>query len=694
MAGISNLFVAGLLEPTRASALFGGALAVMDLPAGQAALGRGRLVEAIDVRVAPAAAVAEVKQRIEARVSGRATVHERAGATAERRSLLFNIRLVLGVAGAIALVVGSLVIYNGVALAVSRRRPQLDVLRAVGASRRSVLAVLCGEALALGVVGSVLGAGLGILLAWATAGLFEQAVGTLYWPLASSSFRVSVGSLLWGGALGMLIPFAASVAPALETIRLGGALIVASPRRERRRRAFQLSALGSVAIAFGLVTPMLEQPGIEAETLASVVTVGDALILLGLGLVAPLAFVAIAPIASRWLEGSRVLSLRLAWQGITSDPARSATVMTSIMVGTAYVIITVAVVGSLRGSVLRWLTRSQQADVVVSAAGSIGLLPSALAIPADLRETLARHPDVLRVQRSRLVAQPYEERWVVMFARDPEAFAEQESVTVVAGDLAAAQRAMRSGTGVIASQHFATKHGRGVGDTIELRTPTGPARFRIEAIVVDYSGDLGTIFVAPEVLASRWLDPGVTSFQLWLRHGVNLARARESIEAAIRERCDCSVLTREELGQRGARIVDASFHTAYAIQLVAVVVMIVSVIAFLSITLTERRSEIAGTARLEPRPGAAPAAGALSLGGRGGRIGGRDARMRERSLPRIAHRDEHHTGRGRHGAGFHGAGGSAGGGPRRCGCGQSPGRDRPRLALHASPRRSGARGAR
>jgi putative ABC transport system permease protein len=590
--GRRELFVAGLLEPSRASALFGGALALMDLPAGQAALGRGRLVEAIDVRVDPAATIAQVKERIEARVSGRATVRESAGTNAERRSLLFNIRLVLGVAGAIALVVGSLVIYNAVAIAVSQRKPQLDVLRAVGASRRSVFAVVCSEALALGAVGSVVGAGLGILLARAAAGLFEQAVGTLYWPLATSSFRVSGGSLLWGGALGMLIPFAASIAPALETTRLGGALIVASPRRERQRRAFQMSALGVVAIAFGLLAPALEQPGIEAETLASVVTVGDVLILLGLGLVAPLVFVAIAPIASRWLEGSRVLGLRLAWQGVTSDPARSATVMTSIMVGTAYVIITVGVVGSLRGGVLRWLARSQQADVVVSGAGSIGLLPSAPAIPSDLRETLAQHPDVLRVQRSRLVAQPYEDRWVVLFARDPEAFAERESVTLVAGDLAAAQRAMRSGTGVIASEHFATKHGRSVGDTIELRTPTGPARFRIEAVVVDYSGDLGTIFVAPEVLASRWLDPGVTSFQLWLRHGANLARARESIEAAIRERCDCAVLTREEIGQRGARIVDASFHTAYALQLVAVVVMIVSVIGFFSITLNERRREI------------------------------------------------------------------------------------------------------
>ena len=141
----------------------------MDLPSAQAMLGRNGLVDAIDVKLASPAAALRVRERLEAKVSGRATVTTVGGASPEWASLLFGLRMALGLTGCIAIVVGALVIHHAVAIAASRRKAQLDVVRAVGVSRRALLILLSGEGLVPD-VGSVR-RGSGALLAPVSAGL-------------------------------------------------------------------------------------------------------------------------------------------------------------------------------------------------------------------------------------------------------------------------------------------------------------------------------------------------------------------------------------------------------------------------------------------------------------------------------------------------------------------------------------------
>ena len=230
--GRRRLYVAGLFEPSATSALFGGALAVMDLPAAQALLGRSGLVDAIDVQASSAAAIEGVRQRLEARVSGRATVTGVGGASPEWESLLYGLRMALGLTGCIAIVVGALVIHHAVAIVASQRKAQLDVVRAIGVSRRALLLLLSSEGLVLGSVGAAIGAALGALLATAAAGLFQQTVASLYAPIASPAVRISTSYLAAGSLLGVVITWAASIAPARGALRLasGGAGCEPEPR--------------------------------------------------------------------------------------------------------------------------------------------------------------------------------------------------------------------------------------------------------------------------------------------------------------------------------------------------------------------------------------------------------------------------------------------------------------------------------
>ncbi len=74
----------------------------------------------------------------------------------------------------IALVVGAFLIVNTFSILVAQRSRELALLRALGASRRQVTRSVLLEAFVVGVVGSTLGLGLGLLLAMAIRALFAQ----------------------------------------------------------------------------------------------------------------------------------------------------------------------------------------------------------------------------------------------------------------------------------------------------------------------------------------------------------------------------------------------------------------------------------------------------------------------------------------------------------------------------------------
>lgn len=598
-SGRRTLYVAGLVDAGPAASLFRGSLALMDLPTAQLLLGREGLVDAIDVRVAAGAGHAAVRARLESRVGGRATVSAAGERGGELRSLLANIRLVLGVPGAIAIVVGALVVYHAVAVAVSQRRPQLDVVRALGASRRALFALYSLEGLAVGGAGAALGTGIGLGLARLAGGVVTGSIAAIYRPLAGPAFSVSWLHVAIGAAVGVAVTWFAFVGPARATLRLAAALPVSTPRRERWRRARRALWLGLALALLGAGLGAVQHLGPRGEALGTLAVSGDALVLLGLGLALPVALLALSPRVGAWLRGARRVRLRLAWQGLVADPGRSATVLTSVMVGAAYVMITVGAVTSLRDAVLRWIDRAQTADLVVAAPGSVGLFPSAPPLDRAVGPLLADHPDVARSESVRVLAQPYADRWVAVVARDPAALGESAPVERIDGDLARARAALRHGDGVVVSRHFREQFGRGVGDAVELRTPTGPASFRIEAVVTDYSGtDLGSVFVSPETLRSRWRDPWVNGFHLWLQPGTDAGAARQRVAQALDGRCHCSVSTRAEFRAHAAGLVDGLFAMAYALEVLAALVLVVAVVSFFAVALAERRGEIATLASL------------------------------------------------------------------------------------------------
>jgi putative ABC transport system permease protein len=124
--------------------------------------------------------------------------------------------LVLAIS-ALTIVISALSVFNTLLAGVIERTNELTVMRAIGASRTQVFALLTAEALALTLVGSLLG----IALAYAGGALVETAVRT-YIPFAPNEALLSLdhGSIIQTFLVAAAVGVSAAIYPAWRASRL------------------------------------------------------------------------------------------------------------------------------------------------------------------------------------------------------------------------------------------------------------------------------------------------------------------------------------------------------------------------------------------------------------------------------------------------------------------------------------------
>jgi len=105
-----------------------------------------------------------------------------------------TLTLFLGIVSTIALLVGGLVIMNIMLVSVGERTREIGLRRAVGARRRDILAQFLAEALAISVMGGVIGVVLGILGVWMLRAM-TQTPAVMSWQaiVLAAVFSVVVG---------------------------------------------------------------------------------------------------------------------------------------------------------------------------------------------------------------------------------------------------------------------------------------------------------------------------------------------------------------------------------------------------------------------------------------------------------------------------------------------------------------------
>src|SRR3984885_5329358 len=212
---------------------------IMDLAPAARLLRRATTLDRILVDVPPAQAPDQLESTLRAALPDGVALSPQGARTGENRRMLAAFRWNLRVLSYIALVVGAFLIYNTISVSVVRRREEIGIMRALGATRFGVLGAFLLEALCLGLAGGIAGVALGRLMASGAVRLVAATVESLYVSSTPAPIALTWAVAFAGVAIGVLLSVVSALAPAWEASQVVPVEAMARGRRDHDVRVHQ-----------------------------------------------------------------------------------------------------------------------------------------------------------------------------------------------------------------------------------------------------------------------------------------------------------------------------------------------------------------------------------------------------------------------------------------------------------------------
>lgn len=281
----------------------------------------------------------------------------------------------------------------------------------------------------------------------------------------------------------------------------------------------------------------------------------------------------------------------MASDGLRRNPLRSGITVATMIISLSAIFTIAAFVNSVRGSLLAWVDQMVTADIIVSS-GARTAGPRNVSLREEPATGLRSLTGVKIVDLYRLVRANYQGRPIVVESFSAVESARVRTLPMAQGDGARALREMAEGKGAVVSESFQTRFGKQVGDSFELVTPSGPVAFKVLGIYIDYSSDVGSVLIDRALYKKYWREQLVDAFDLWLEPGADMPALIQKIKVDYGEQYQLFISTHRELKDAVLRIMEQSFVVNYAVEIVALVVAIFSVINTLLASILDRTREI------------------------------------------------------------------------------------------------------
>lgn len=496
-------------------------------------------------------------------------------------------RLNLTALSLLALVVGMFLVYNTVTFSVVQRRELLGTLRALGVTRRQVLALVLGEAFLLGLGATAVGLPLGVALGHGLVRLVARTINDLYVRVTVSELSVPLASLLTAAALGILGTALAALAPAIEATATPPRLVLSRSTLETRARraAPWLAGAGIATILAGV--GLLRLPGAGLGPAYA----GLFALLLGAACLTPAITTGLARLArplAGWVFG---LPGRMAAGALVQSLSRTGVALAALMVAVSATVGVGVMIASFRQTVVRWLETSLQADVYVSTPSLLSSRPDATLDPAVVRR-LAAVPGVARVSRLRVTRVESPGGSVNLLALDAAPVV-YRSFTFKAGDTAAIAAALERDGAVIVSEPFAYRHRLDVGSRLSLVTDRGERRFPVAGVYHDYGSSEGVVLMSRRTYDRLWDDRAVSSLGLYAAPGVEVDDLVETLRAAAGADQDLLIRSNRALREASLTVFDRTFRVTVVLRYLATLVAFVGVLSAVAALVLERSRDLA-----------------------------------------------------------------------------------------------------
>ncbi|HML16475.1 MAG TPA: ABC transporter permease [Bryobacteraceae bacterium] len=579
---VSNYIVRGVLPHGSGDVL------TMDLAEASRVLGRGKMLDRILIDVPASKSTEEWETILRGSLPDGVNLEREGSRTEENRKMLAAFRWNLRVLSYISLAVGAFLIYNTISVSVVRRRYEIGILRALGATRTGVLAAFLGEAAAFGLAGASVGLVLGRLVAGGAVKMVAATVESLYVSSQPGAISLDWPIALLAIAAGLGVAVVSALSPAWEASRVAPVEAMARGRREYAMRVHRIRDLG-FGSALGLCAWIASrQSPVDGRPIFGYLSA--VLLIAAATLTIPALVAALSATTAGLLKKMFGVEALLATRSLAGSLRRTSVLVAALATAIAMLAAVGIMVGSFRETVLEWMQDRLQADLYLRPAAPDGAdrHPTIAASVADALETL---PEVAAVDRFRAYEISYQGMPATLGGGDARIAGRYGDRPFFSGHSPRDVFPRMIGKDVaIVSEPFANKHHVRVGDTLALTLAAKQATFRILDIYYDYSNERGFIILDRGTLLQYLPDPDPSNVAVYLKPGVPLGDGRRAVEAALAKH-KILVLSNRSLREEAMRVFDRTFAITYALEAVAVFVAIMGVSGALLALVIDRRRE-------------------------------------------------------------------------------------------------------
>lgn len=513
-----------------------------------------------------------VPQGFQAR-TGKAVADESADQV--QQALGFITTFLLVFAG-IALFVGSFLIINTFSILVAQRGRELAMLRAIGATRGQVTRSVLLEALVVGLIGSLAGLIVGVLLAFVIRALFA-AIGL---DLSGSGLVFSPRTVIASFAVGTLVTLLAAYLPArragavapVEAMREGGA---DNPRSHPVRMALEAAVLvlGVLAFLYGLFV---------ADT--------DELLWVGggtVGMLLGLAF--LSPLLGRplirglgWLYSKAFGSVgRMAEENAIRNPGRTAATASALMIGMTLVALMGVVSQSTKASIDTQIADTFKADYMLS---------NAIGQPFShkLAEEAAKVDGVSKVSPVRFTRVDVGGAALGVQAIEPSSFADIEPIEITDGSDSLAADEIIVADSLKGSKAVGSK---GVGDKLKLTLGSKSRSYTISGFFKD-SGNGNDVYLDLDGMTALGAPESDNWAFVFLDDGADKAAVSSGLDEVIKGQPLVTVKDQEGYAAEQRASINQLLYLIYGLLAMAIIIAILGIINTLGLSVMERTREI------------------------------------------------------------------------------------------------------
>ncbi|MGV9615766.1 ABC transporter permease [Nocardia xishanensis] len=481
--------------------------------------------------------------------------------------------------GAIALIVGTFIIYNTFSMIVAQRLRELALLRAVGASSGQVGGSVVAEALVIGLLGSAIGLAAGIGLAFGLSAVLNA----FDLGLPTGSIAVLPRTAVVALVVGLVVTVISAYAPARRAAKI--------PPVEAMREEFASAGESlRVRTAIGAALAVL---GVALVAFGARSTGGSAAATVGVGALALiLAVLLAAPALSRPVVGGLGVLIRpfgpigrMARNNAARNPRRTAATAFALTLGLMLVSAIGMLGSSAKASIGVLVDKGVESEYVLSGPQQSQLIGLPLGVPDAVRAAVPEADEVVGFRG--VAVQSGDIRMTGVAPDGPIDRALNYEVLDGTDTLGE--------SGIMVSKATAAEHGWQAGQQIDLTTLDRNQKVPVTIAGVYKNTPLLADVVVPPAIFEQVTPPAFRSnfyVLVTAKPGTDLAQMRTDLENATDQFAVVQVQDREQFKGAQGRQINTLLAILYGLLALAVVIAILGIINTLALSVVERRREI------------------------------------------------------------------------------------------------------